>query len=89
MNKIILVSSSKKQIHVDNILQTFSFFTIYYPKKKQHYSLKFFLKAFGSLRHTCSTEEQRKCLLLQQTQINKLQSEKKQLKNRLSIKYFR
>lgn len=57
--------------------------------KKTTLFIKVFLKPFGSLRHTCSTQEESKCFLLQQTQINKLQSEKAMLKNRLSTKYFR
>lgn len=65
-------------------------FLSHHPLSKETtFFIKVFLNPFGRLRHTCSTQEQSKCFLLQQTQIDKLQSEKALLKNRLSTKYIR
>lgn len=55
MNKIILVSSSKKQIHVDKFCRPFPFSPSIIQKKT--FFIKVFLKLSGSLRHTCSTQE--------------------------------
>lgn len=55
MNKIILVNSSKKQIHVDKFCRPFPFSPSIIQKNT--FFIKVFLKLFGSLRHTCSTQE--------------------------------
>lgn len=57
--------------------------------KEMPFLIHIFLKPSGRLRHTCSTQEQSRCFLPQQSQPDKSQSEKAMLKNRLSTKYFR
>lgn len=87
MNKITLVSSSKKQIPVDNF---HSLLLSHQPlSKEMSFFINIFLKPLDSLSPTCSTPEQSRCFLPQQSQPDKLQSEKAVLENGLITKYFR